>query len=306
MGGGREAAVLGIRTWASLLAISDTSYSQTMTMLLATSAHATHGVHYNCDDLLNLVHETCESYSFQCFHLVIWKSQLKLQLQELGEWHQAYTKRWSILLSVVNSRSRSRFVVDDEVVEVVWVAQEIHPVPLHVVNSRSRSRYVVDDEVVEVVLVAQEIHPVPLHVSTNSVGASCALCHEMLTNISQGKNPDNHCYPLWPLQVEHGWSLFILVWVLFRLGSVLLILVGAWANFFLLTAWLESTPARHTFYLNHCRCSLDLHLEHIRASTVCGAGMYHHLITPAWLETHQGYTLLSWQAILCYIGQCVL
>ena len=57
MGGGREAAVLGIRTWASLLAISDTSYSQTMTMLLATSAHATHGVDYNWDDLLNMVHE---------------------------------------------------------------------------------------------------------------------------------------------------------------------------------------------------------------------------------------------------------
>ena len=54
MGGGREAAVLGIRTWASLLAISDTSYSQTMTMLLATSAH---GVDYNWDDLLNMVHE---------------------------------------------------------------------------------------------------------------------------------------------------------------------------------------------------------------------------------------------------------
>ena len=97
----------------------------------------------------------------------------------------------------------------------------------------------------------------------------------MLTKISQGKNPDNQCYPLWPLQVEHGWSLFILVWLLFRLRSVLLILVGAWANFFLLTAWLESPPARHTFYLNHCRCRLDLHLEHIRASTVCGASMYH-------------------------------
>ena len=116
------------------------------------------------------------------------------------------------------------------------------------------------------------------------------------------KNRHNCCYRLccvWPSQVAHSVSLFIL-------GLVLLILVGAWANFFLLTAWLESTPARHTFYLNHCRCSLDLHLEHIRASTVCGAGMYHHLITPAWLETHQGYTLLSWQAILCYIGQCVL
>ena len=57
MRGGREGAVLGIRTWASLLAISDTSYSQTMTMLLATSAHATHGVDYNWDDLLNMVHE---------------------------------------------------------------------------------------------------------------------------------------------------------------------------------------------------------------------------------------------------------
>ena len=57
MGGGREAAVLGIRTWASLLAISDTSYSQTMTMLLATSDGTTHGVDYNWDDLLNMVHE---------------------------------------------------------------------------------------------------------------------------------------------------------------------------------------------------------------------------------------------------------
>ena len=57
MGGGREAAVLGIRTWASLLAISDTSYSQTMTMLLATSAGATHRLNYNCDDLLNIVNK---------------------------------------------------------------------------------------------------------------------------------------------------------------------------------------------------------------------------------------------------------
>ena len=49
--------MLGIRTWASLLAISDTSYSQTMTMLLATSPDATHGVHFNCDDLLKMVFE---------------------------------------------------------------------------------------------------------------------------------------------------------------------------------------------------------------------------------------------------------
>ena len=51
--GGREAPVLGIRRWASLLAISDTSYSQTMTMLLATSARATHGVDY----ILNIVYD---------------------------------------------------------------------------------------------------------------------------------------------------------------------------------------------------------------------------------------------------------
>ena len=53
------------------------------------------------------------------------------------------------------------------------------------------------------------------------------------------KNRHNCCYRLccvWPSQVAHSVSLFIL-------GLVLLILVGALANFFLLTAWLESLAA---------------------------------------------------------------
>ena len=56
LGIGRCLCVGNTHSWASLLPISDTGYFQTMTRLLATSAHSTHhGIHQNYDGYQSLL-----------------------------------------------------------------------------------------------------------------------------------------------------------------------------------------------------------------------------------------------------------